>query len=290
MSTSNRPTQWLRLIGLLLLAGAAIYALTQWLGREAARGPEAGTQPVPVDLAALDDDGLPLYAFVAVDPALLPALAAAGEYGAADPLGIASAGVLPIGIYLPATGNQQFALPAPTPTPALTPLPTSTPLVMPTAPAGLGFLPSPTPTPVPPPSYLGGPPPEDYGGEGCAPAGWPAPGVLTQYYKWYHRGIDIGVPLGTPVVATHSGTVKFAGWRTDGYGNLIIIENGAFITYYAHLTEFNVVEGQQVGKGSLIGWSGSTGNSTGPHIHYEIRINNSEVDPLSFEKRGYGSC
>ncbi|MBN1562907.1 MAG: M23 family metallopeptidase, partial [Anaerolineae bacterium] len=63
-----------------------------------------------------------------------------------------------------------------------------------------------------------------------------------------------------------------------------------FITYYAHLTEFNVVEGQIVGRGSLIGWTGSTGNSTGPHVHYEIRINDTPVDPLTFEARGYPSC
>ena len=84
--------------------------------------------------------------------------------------------------------------------------------------------------------------------------------------------------------------VIFAGWRTDGYGNLIILQSGMFITYYAHLTDFNVVAGQIVGRGSVIGFSGSTGNSTGPHVHYEIRINDSEVDPLTFEDRGYNSC
>ncbi|MCD4686489.1 MAG: M23 family metallopeptidase, partial [Anaerolineae bacterium] len=79
-------------------------------------------------------------------------------------------------------------------------------------------------------------------------------------------------------------------WRTDGYGNLIILESGSFITYYAHLNDFAVVEGQVVSQGAVIGFSGSTGNSSGPHIHYEIRVNDSEVDPLTFENRGYPSC
>lgn len=288
MNPPNRIARALRLIALILIGSAAAYLLAQWASREATTPPPPA--PAPLDLAALDDQGLPLYAYVAVDPALIPALEAAGDYHAPDPLGMVIEGIPPLGMYLPSTGRSQFALPAPTVTPSLAPLATFTPLPVATEPAGLGILPSPTPTVVPPPSYLGGPAPLDYGGEGCAPSGWPAPGTLTQYYKWYHRAIDIGVPLGTPVVATHSGTIRFAGWRTDGYGNLIILENGAFITYYAHLTEFNVVEGQQVGRGSVIGWSGSTGNSTGPHIHYEIRINDSEVDPLTFESRGYGSC
>jgi murein DD-endopeptidase MepM/ murein hydrolase activator NlpD len=90
--------------------------------------------------------------------------------------------------------------------------------------------------------------------------------------------------------ATHSGQVLFAGWSTVGYGNLVIIQNGAFITYYAHLSRFNVVDGQQVGAGSVIAWSGNTGNSTGPHIHYEVRINDVPVDPHTFEARGYPWC
>lgn len=288
MTRFARFTRLVRL-ALLLLVGAAItYVLVQWISRTATTPP--GPQTAAVDLAALDEQGRPLYAYVGVDPAIIPALESAGGYDAPDPLGMVVDAVPPIGFYLPPSGDSRFTLDAPTATPALTPLPTPSPLAVPTDPAGLGIVPSPTPSPVPPPSYLGGPPPEPYGGDACAPAGWPAPGSLTQYYQWYHRAIDIGLPLGTPLAATHSGTVLFAGWRTDGYGNLIIIENGPFITYYAHLTDFNVVEGQQIGKGSLIGWSGSTGNSTGPHLHYEIRINNSEVDPLTFEARGYATC
>src|SRR5262249_47853807 len=102
--------------------------------------------------------------------------------------------------------------------------------------------------------------------------------------------IDIGVPLGTPVLATQSGQVTFADWSPVGYGNLVIIQNGNFITYYAHNTSFNVIIGQTVRKGSVIAFSGSTGNSSGPHVHYETRIDDVPVDPLTFESRGYPSC
>jgi murein DD-endopeptidase MepM/ murein hydrolase activator NlpD len=139
-------------------------------------------------------------------------------------------------------------------------------------------------------SPLGGPPPAAYGGDNCAPRGLPVDGILTQRYHPWHIGIDQGIPVGTPVIATHSGRVIFAGWSTVGYGNLVILQNGPFITYYAHLSEFNVVVNEIVGAGSILAWSGNTGNSTGPHLHYEIRINDQPVDPLTFERRGYGWC
>jgi murein DD-endopeptidase MepM/ murein hydrolase activator NlpD len=115
-------------------------------------------------------------------------------------------------------------------------------------------------------------------------------GVLTQRYHRWHIGIDLGVPLNTPVVASHSGTVTFAGWSDIGYGYLVIVQSGSFITYYAHQTSLNVVAGQSVARWSVLGWSGSTGNSSGPHVHYETRINDVPVDPLTFEQRGYGTC
>jgi murein DD-endopeptidase MepM/ murein hydrolase activator NlpD len=129
-----------------------------------------------------------------------------------------------------------------------------------------------------------------YAGDSCAPAGMPVEGILTQRFHYYHSGIDIAAPLGTPILATHSGRVIFADWSEFGYGYLIILQNGAYITYYAHQTAFNVSLDYLVGKGSIIGWSGSTGNSTGPHVHYETRINDVPVDPLTFESRGYGTC
>jgi murein DD-endopeptidase MepM/ murein hydrolase activator NlpD len=126
--------------------------------------------------------------------------------------------------------------------------------------------------------------------ENCAPYGMPTEGILTQYYYGSHSGIDLGIPLGTPILTTHSGIISWAGWNTYGYGNLVIVQNGAFITYYAHLTSANVIVGEVVTKGAIIGWSGSTGNSSGPHLHYETRINDVPVDPLTFESRGYGTC
>jgi len=68
------------------------------------------------------------------------------------------------------------------------------------------------------------------------------------------------------------------------------LQSGPYTTYYGHNTSFNVIEGQWVGAGSIIAWSGTTGNSTGPHIHYEIRINDIPVDPLTFDNRGFPSC
>jgi murein DD-endopeptidase MepM/ murein hydrolase activator NlpD len=126
--------------------------------------------------------------------------------------------------------------------------------------------------------------------QGCAPTGLPVGGLLTQYFHRWHSGIDLGVSIGTPVLATHSGTVTFAEWSYIGYGNLVIIQNGAFITYYAHLNEFNVVAGQVITQNALIGWSGNTGNSSGPHVHYETRLNDVPLDPLTFDAYGYISC
>lgn len=130
----------------------------------------------------------------------------------------------------------------------------------------------------------------EYAGDDCAPVGLPVSGILTQRYHAYHNAIDIGVPLGTPINATHSGEVIFAGWSTVGYGYLVILQNGRFITYYAHMTNFNVQAGDKVGAGSVLGWSGSTGNSSGPHLHYETRLDDVALDPLTFEQRGYPGC
>jgi len=98
------------------------------------------------------------------------------------------------------------------------------------------------------------------------------------------------VPVGALVQATHSGIVEWAGWDVNGYGNLVVIHNGRYITYYAHLSLVSVRRGDLVGKHALIGLSGSTGNSSGPHIHYETRIDNQPVDPLTFEARALGTC
>ena len=111
------------------------------------------------------------------------------------------------------------------------------------------------------------------------PQGKPVEGVLTQSYHPGHNGLDFGVVVGTPIKSTMSGKVTYAGWNNQGYGNLVIVENGPYKTYYAHLSEIPVTVGQQVQAGSTIGLSGNTGNSTGPHLHYEIRYNDQPIDP-----------
>jgi murein DD-endopeptidase MepM/ murein hydrolase activator NlpD len=106
-------------------------------------------------------------------------------------------------------------------------------------------------------------------------------------FAHFHTGIDLAVPLGTPVFAAADGVVVLAGSMTDasgalvGYGNYIVIQHDAGLkTLYGHLLAIGVKEGQVVKRGQLIGLVGSTGNSTGPHTHFEVRIDNSPVDPL----------
>lgn len=98
----------------------------------------------------------------------------------------------------------------------------------------------------------------------------------------YHQGIDIAVPTGTSVMASSGGTVVSAGWQS-GYGNVIYIQHGdGTQTRYGHLSRILVSVGQRVSQGSKIALSGNTGNSTGPHLHFEIRINGSAVNPLNY--------
>lgn len=109
--------------------------------------------------------------------------------------------------------------------------------------------------------------------------GWPVVGVLSQGYHANHHGLDIAVPIGTPVHSTQAGRVVQAGWNDQGYGNLVIVENGPYRTYYAHLDQIGVQVGDQLRSGAVVGLSGSTGNSTGPHVHYEVRRDGVTVDP-----------
>lgn len=115
---------------------------------------------------------------------------------------------------------------------------------------------------------------------------WPVQGTMNQYYSWYHRAVDLGAPLGTPVVAAQSGTVSEAiagGWNY-GYGTHIIIsgDNG-YQTLYAHMSSLNVSAGQKVTAGStVVGWVGLTGRTTGAHLHFEVRSGGNFYDPLSF--------
>lgn len=97
-----------------------------------------------------------------------------------------------------------------------------------------------------------------------------------------HSGTDFGAPYGAPIVASKSGEVIFAGWN-GGYGNCVIIaHDGGISTLYGHQSEIAVSEGQQVGRGEIVGYIGSTGQSTGPHLHFEVRIGGEPVDPMLF--------
>ncbi len=97
-----------------------------------------------------------------------------------------------------------------------------------------------------------------------------------------HSGMDIPAPMGSPVYSAESGTVLSSGW-ISGYGNAVVImhDNG-LSTLTGHMSSLNVQSGQRVSRGDVIGYCGSTGNSTGPHVHFEVRINGSTVDPINY--------
>lgn len=112
---------------------------------------------------------------------------------------------------------------------------------------------------------------------------WPVEGRISQDAHPGHWAIDIAVPLGTPVKAVDRGKVIKAGWNPTGYGFRVVIDHGIdYITLYGHLQDIYVKEGETVGKGQVIGLSGSNGNITGPHLHFEIRDFGSLVDPLKY--------
>jgi murein DD-endopeptidase MepM/ murein hydrolase activator NlpD len=115
---------------------------------------------------------------------------------------------------------------------------------------------------------------------------WPVDGVVTSGFgmRWgrMHEGIDIAAPIGTQIWAAAAGTVIHAGWLS-GYGNLVVLDHGnGLATAYAHSSAILVVLGQQVSQGETIALVGSTGHSTGPHLHFEVRINGVAVDPLLY--------
>lgn len=110
---------------------------------------------------------------------------------------------------------------------------------------------------------------------------WPLYGWLTQGYRYDHRAIDIAAPVGTPVTASDRGVVKRAGWNNQGYGLFVVIDHNIdYITLYAHLSQVMVNEGDVVAQGQVVGLVGSTGNSTGPHLHYELRDFGRLTNPL----------
>lgn len=108
-------------------------------------------------------------------------------------------------------------------------------------------------------------------------------GPRTSPYVGFHAGVDIGMPMGTPICATKDGTVSTSTYNTGGYGYFIILDHGAGMqTLYAHCSELLVSVGDTVKKGDVIALVGSTGRSTGPHCHFEVRINGKHVDPLPY--------
>jgi murein DD-endopeptidase MepM/ murein hydrolase activator NlpD len=99
-----------------------------------------------------------------------------------------------------------------------------------------------------------------------------------------HKGLDFAAPVGALILASDGGIVTYSGYEKD-YGNLIIIDHGnGYETFYAHLNDLGAALGETVPKGRAIGWVGSTGRSTGPHLHFEIRKNGISIDPGYFMK------
>ena len=126
---------------------------------------------------------------------------------------------------------------------------------------------------------------------------WPVAGPISSYYGYrtspggigstFHEGVDIAGDYGTPISATAAGTVTQAGW-VGGYGYLVEVRHAdGIVTRYGHNSAVLVYEGQHVDQGSMIALMGSTGNSTGPHCHYEVRIHGEAVDPMYFLPQNY---
>lgn len=115
---------------------------------------------------------------------------------------------------------------------------------------------------------------------------WPVSGPITSPFgmRWgkLHPGIDIGVPTGTPIHAAAAGTVIYCGWE-EGYGNLVVIDHhNGLATAYAHQSRIVSTCGEDVTQGEIIGYSGCTGFCTGPHVHFEVRVDGTPVDPIAY--------
>ena len=145
-----------------------------------------------------------------------------------------------------------------------------------------GIKPKETPT-APRPTYYAQVP---GAGAGTGQFAWPTSGHISQGYSWYHKAVDIANKDAPDVLAADGGTVILAGWVPPmAYGNHVIIDHGnGFVTLYAHLSQIYVGVGQKVARGQAIGKMGSTGRSTGTHLHFEIRQNGSTQNPLNFLK------
>jgi murein DD-endopeptidase MepM/ murein hydrolase activator NlpD len=130
------------------------------------------------------------------------------------------------------------------------------------------------------------------------PVAWPVAGRLMGGFgnrlnpfsdegpREFHAGVDISAPTGTPVKATAGGMIVEAQYTTGGYGRLVVVDHGGgFQTRYAHLSRISVQVGQEVRRGETVGLVGSTGRTTAPHLHYEVRMRGNPVDPYKFMKQ-----
>lgn len=190
-----------------------------------------------------------------------------------------------------AQASKQEQQPTPTPTPTQQPTPTPTPAPPPPTPTPTPPPPTPTPTPTPKPKPA----------VQQAPVSrfiWPVQGTVTQGfgptgvveepsyggYAHYHTGVDIANAIGTPIHASASGTVIFAGWNSYGYGYCVQIDvGGGLVTLYGHMNaQPAVYVGEHVAQGQYLGPMGSTGNSTGSHTHFEIDLNGVPQNPFNY--------
>jgi len=140
-------------------------------------------------------------------------------------------------------------------------------------------------------------PSEGYEGPVGAVDGLPVPYPVTSHFGYaadyfggtrYHTGVDMSCPVGTPVTNVMAGRVTFAGYDPSGYGNLVVVENRGVQVFYGHLSRVGVRVRETVEAGVAIGETGNTGWSTGPHLHWEVRVNGVPVDPLQVSLPGEG--
>ncbi len=276
------------------------YSLNFWAGcsQEAGLGGTEASAIVPVGtLLYIPDETYPVansrlrLAPVPAQNGLPGGLAQSDSYGVAENSGAALANPYPLSFQLVGGG------PTPLRSGPLVPVTGAVAvLVTPTPPSTAQPQPGPTsPPPSPGPTLartvvtdLSGPSPAVASSVTLPtaqgkPLAWPIHGVLTTYFSATHPAIDLATRRDTPVLAAQAGVVFFASWSPYGYGNFVQLDhNDGRHTHYAHLNSIVVGPGQTVTQGQLLGYEGSTGNSTGPHLHFELVIDGRYVNPLLY--------
>jgi murein DD-endopeptidase MepM/ murein hydrolase activator NlpD len=178
---------------------------------------------------------------------------------------------LPIGLEIVLPGGQPPAVPIPT--------------ILArngSVPSRIGNIP---PSSYYPPSATPRPPSANTGSTPSTKLLWPTPShVINQYYGWRHTGLDIDGDFSSPIYAAHDGVVTAAGWNTGGYGLMILIQGDGVVTRYGHNSKLFVKVGDKVKKGEVISMMGTTGRSTGTHLHFEVYINGRRMNPLPYIK------